>query len=330
LVVDRGNGGAVSGAAKTRTARWKKVAAAAAGVVVVVAAVVIAVHVATNPGSTGPNSVGPPSGANSGKTCPIAATSGDATTAIQTAIEGCASGGTVRLAAGVYAISSHFTVKSGETITGAGPTSTFIVQHARQNIFQITAPGVTIENLNLNTATYNASAPVAKNPDPGVLYSNASHTSVISVTGETGSGFGMRVVGPNPCSEYPTIDTVMMNINMTTTGKGGFAAVDVDCTNGAQLSNITIHGGILALYKDENVTLNGEDFTPGPDSISCEPAAYITGPATNITIADLTSSGAGVIVKQPASAIVTRAITAGSGCLAITNKAAPPGKSVSS
>jgi hypothetical protein len=327
LVVDRGNGGAVSGAAKTRTARWKKVAAAAAGVVVVVAAVVIAVHVATNPGSTGPNSVGPPSGANSGKTCPIAATSGDATTAIQTAIEGCASGGTVRLAAGVYAISSHFTVKSGETITGAGPASTFIVQHARQNIFEITSPRVTIENLNLNTATYNATAPVLKNPDPGVLYSNASHTTITNVTGEAGSGFGMRIVGPNPCYQYPTVGTAITNVNMTTTGKGGFAAVDVDCTNGAQLSNITIHGGILALYQDENVTLNNEQFTPGPDAMSCEPAAYVTGPATNITVSNVSSSAAGVVVKQPATGIATRNVTAGSGCSAIINRAAPPGKS---
>jgi hypothetical protein len=325
-VDDKASGNAVPGTAKMKTARWKKVAAAAAGVVVVVAGVLIAVHIVTTPSSTSPNGGAPPSGANSGKTCPVAVTSGDATTAIQTAIQNCASGGTVTLAAGVYAVSSHFTVKSAETITGAGPASTFIVQHARQNIFEITAPGVTIENVNLNTATYNATAPVAKNPDPGVLFSNASHTSVINVTGETGSGFGMRVVGPNPCYQFPTVGTVMKNINMTTTGKGGFAAVDVDCTNGAQLANITIHGGILALYKDENVTLNGEVFTPGPDSISCEPAAYITGPANNITIADVTSSGAGVVVKQPTTAIVTRAITAGTGCLAITNKAAPPGK----
>jgi hypothetical protein len=329
--VDHNNSGdAAPSAAAMRVTRWKKVAAAAAGTVVVVAGGVIAVHVATTPGSTSPITGVPPSGANSGKTCPVAATNGDPTSAIQMAIQNCASGGTVSLAAGTYAVSSHFTVKSAETIKGAGPSATFIVQHARQNIFQVTAAGVTIENLNLNTATYNASAPVAKDPDPGVLFSNASHTSIIDVTGETGSGFGMRVVGPNPCSDYPTVDTVMTNINMTTTGKGGFAAVDVDCTNGAQLSNITIHGGILALYKDENVTLSGEDFTPGPDSISCEPAAYITGPATNITIADVTSSGAGVIVKQPTSAIVTRAITAGTGCVAITNKAAPPGQSVAS
>jgi hypothetical protein len=217
-------------------------------------------------------------------------------------------------------------VRAAETITGAGPTLTFIVQHGKQNIFQITSPYVTIENLNLNTATYNTTAPVLKNPNPGVLYSGASHTSIINVTGETGSGFGMRVTGPNPCAGYPTTDTVVSNVNMTTTGKGGFASVDVDCTNGARLSSITIHGGILALFKDENVTLTGESFTPGAQNTPCEPAVYLTGPATNITVSEVTSQGAGVEVKQPASSVAIRAVTAAAGCQAIINRAAPPPK----
>ena len=138
---DKNSDDVAPAAAAMKTARWKRVAGAAAGAVIVVTAVVIAVHVATtsNPGV-------PPPGANSGKTCPVAATNGDPTTAIQTAIQNCASGGTVSLAAGTYAVSSRLTVKSPETIKGAGSTSTFIVQHSRQNIFQITAPGVTIED----------------------------------------------------------------------------------------------------------------------------------------------------------------------------------------
>jgi hypothetical protein len=322
------NGIVASGAPHDTSSRSKKialVAAAAAAVVVVVAGVVLFLRVATTtPGS----SYAPAStGINVGETCAVAASTGDSTNAIQAAIQACGGGGTVELAAGDYSVTAHFVINSPETITGAGPASTFIVQHARQNIFEITSPRVTIENLNLNTATYNATAPVLKNPDPGVLYSNASHTTITNVTGEAGSGFGMRIVGPNPCYQYPTVGTAITNVNMTTTGKGGFAAVDVDCTNGAQLSNITIHGGILALYQDENVTLNNEQFTPGPDAMSCEPAAYVTGPATNITVSNVSSSAAGVVVKQPATGIATRNVTAGSGCSAIINRAAPPGKS---
>lgn len=272
-----------------------------------------------------PNTVAPAHVPNSGKTCPVAIMTPDSTTPIETAIQACAGGGTVRLTAGIYAISGRLSIKAAETITGAGPTLTFIVQHGRQNIFQITSSWVTVENLNLNTATYNAGPPLLKNPDPGVLNSNASHTSIINVAGEAGSGFGMRVTGSNPCANYPTMGTRVSNVNMTTTGKGGFAAVDVDCTNGAQLSNITIHGGILALFKDENVTLNGESFNPGSQNTPCEPAVYITGPASNITVSDVISLGGGVEVKQPTNSIAIHAVTATTGCSQIINRAAPAG-----
>jgi hypothetical protein len=173
---------------------------------------------------------------------------------------------------------------------------------------------VTIENLNLNTATYNPGPPILKNPKPGVLFSNSSHTTIRNVTGEAGTGFGMRVTGPNPCYSYQTVGTVISNVDMTTQGVGGFAAVDVDCTNGAQLTNITIHGGILALFEDENVTLSHEVFTPGSANIACEPAAIVTGPANNIDISDVTSSGGGIRVKQPASSVVIHTVAVRPGC----------------
>jgi hypothetical protein len=312
----------IDAAGQATSVRRRKVLVAATAVALA-AAVAVAVFIVT---MSHPTSTTPPPGTHSGKTCPVAISTADSTNAIQTAIQDCAGGGTVSLAAGVYAISSHLPVRAAETITGAGPTSTFIVQHGKQNIFEITSSYVTIENLNLNTATYNASAPVLKNPNPGVLYSGAGHTSIINVTGEAGSGFGLRVTGPNPCAGYPTTGTVLSNINMTTTGKGGFAAVDVDCTNGARLSNITIHGGILAMFKDENVTLTGETFTPGPQNTRCEPALYITGPATNITVTKVQSQGGGVEVKQPATSIAIHAVSAVTGCQAIINHAAPSPK----
>jgi hypothetical protein len=246
--------------------------------------------------------------------CPVAAAPADSTAALQAAIKACAGGGTVALGAGTFAISSNLPVRAAEVITGAGANATFIVQHGQVNIFQITAPGVTIENLNLDTATYNPGPPILNNPKPGVLFSNSSHTSIINVTGEAGTGFGMRVTGPSPCASYPTTGTVISNVNMTTQGVGGFAAVDVDCTNGAQLSNITIHGGILALFRDENVTLSHELFTPGALNITCEPAAIVTGPSNSIDISDVTSSGGGVRVRQAVSALVMQAIAVRPGC----------------
>ena len=155
--------------------------------------------------------------------------SGDVTAALQSAVN---AGGTVTISAGTCALSNDIAVTHAVTVEGAGATSTFLVQHARKNIFQITAPGVTVEDVNLDTRTFNPGVPpIPKNPVPGVLFSNSSDTSVIDVTGEAGTGFGMRVTGPNPCYHVPD-DTgrCISGVDMSTNGTGGFASVDVDCT----------------------------------------------------------------------------------------------------
>jgi hypothetical protein len=199
-------------------------------------------------------------------------------------------GGTVNIGAGTCALSGRIPVRRSVVIDGAGAQATFLVQHASSNIFQIVAAGVTVENLNLDTRTFNNTPPVRKSPNPAVLFSNASNTSIINVDAEAGSGFGLRVTGPNPCETYQTTGTVVRNLNVLTSGVGGFAALDIDCTNGATLSNITIHGGILALFMDENVALTNEDYHGDNPSFKCQPAWFITGPSHNIAIGNVTSS----------------------------------------
>jgi hypothetical protein len=115
----------------------------------------------------------------------------------------------------------------------------------------------------------------------------------MNVTAETGSGFGMRLTGSNPCYAFPITGSVVSNVTMTNHGTGGFAAVDIDCQNGARLSNITIHGGILALFNDTNTVLNTETYY---GVARCQPAWFVTGPASNIVIENVVSySGFGVI-----------------------------------
>jgi hypothetical protein len=218
--------------------------------------------------------------------------------AIQAAVNaaGKQSGAVVTIPAGVCALFGRVAVggANGITIEGAGAASTFLVQHADSNIFQITSPGNTVEAMNLNTATYNPGyVPIPKNPVPAVLFSNADNTTVTNITAETGTGFGMRLTGPKPCYTFPITGSVVSNIIMVNHGTGGFAAVDIDCQNGARLSNINIHGGILALYNDENTVLNGEVYY-GVNA--CQPAWFVTGPANNILIENVvTYSGGGVI-----------------------------------
>jgi hypothetical protein len=82
-------------------------------------------------------------------------------------------------------------------------------------------------------------------------------------------------------------------VTMINHGIGGFAAVDIDCQNGARLSNINIHGGILALFNDANTVLNTEVYY---GINRCQPAWFVTGPANNILIENVvTYAGAGVI-----------------------------------
>lgn len=225
--------------------------------------------------------------------CNVAA--GASASVVQAAVNSCS---TVALASGTYAWNAHVDItKPNVTVDGAGVSSTLIVQHARVNIFQITAPGTTIENLSVDTGTYNPGVPpVLKNPVPGTIFSAQSNTHIINVASKAGTGFGIRITGPNPCDTYKTTGTVVSNVSSTNTGKGGFTALDIDCSNGAQLSNVTINGDYIAFYQDENVTLNGENYTAGPyEQGSCGADWYVTGPANNIAISNvITHNGKGI------------------------------------
>jgi hypothetical protein len=238
-----------------------------------------------------------------GKICPVVARASAAT--IQAAVNSCADG-TVDLAAGFYALTDHVVVSSSEVITGAGPTLTFLVQHARMNIFRISAPGVTVESMNLNTATFNPGRPpILKNPVPGVLFSAQSHTAIINVTAEVGTGFGMRITGRSPCPSFGTTGTIVSNVNVTNSGTGGFTALDVDCTNGATITNVVIHGDYLALYQDENVVVNGLTVTPGPYEQRCGAPVYVTGPSNHILLENVLSHGGRIITHATRNGEVT-------------------------
>jgi hypothetical protein len=244
---------------------------------------------------------------------------GASVTTIQAAINSCALGGTVVFAAGTYDLTNRLSVRSTETITGAGPTATFLVQHARFNIFQISADGVTIENMNLDTGTYNPGIPPQQgNPVPSVLFSDHNFTSVINVTAKAGSGFGMRITGPNPCQSFQTHGTVVSNVDVTNSGTSGFTALDIDCTNGAALSGITIHGDYLALYMDENVVINGMDYTADPyEAGKCGNDVYVTGPSNQVLLENIVTHNGKAFQHATQYGTVTN--------LTITNEVYAPG-----
>jgi hypothetical protein len=198
--------------------------------------------------------------------------------------------GTVTIGAGSCWLSDNIAVRVPVTIAGAGPAATFLVQHADADIFGITAPNVTISGLNLDTATYHPGVPpVPGNPAPPVIYASASHTSVLDVTAETGTGYGLRIVGPAPCYTYPTQGTVIRNLVMSNHGSAGFAAVDLSCTNGVTVTNLTVNpGGIVAVYKDENVFVDTEHYISA--NRPCQSALELTS-GTNFTIRNIYGGG---------------------------------------
>lgn len=234
----------------------------------------------------------------------------DVTSQLRSAVSG---GGTVTLSSGTCALSGNIPIRTAVTVNGAGATMTHLIQHAASNIFQITGDGVTIENLDMNTATFHPGVPpVKKSPVSATLFSTGNGTTLLNVDSEAGTGFGMRFTGPSPCSSYQRSGLTLTNVNSTNTGQGGFTALDVDCHNGAILNQITITGDYIAFFQDENVILAGEQYTPG--SKSCQFAVYVTAPSHNIAI-DSVSGGGGV--KQagsPLTNITTSNISKASGC----------------
>jgi hypothetical protein len=214
------------------------------------------------------------------------------TTTLQNAINNAGAGGTVTIAAGTCALTNRLTIWKAVTLNGAGATATNLIQHSAVNIVQINVPGVTVSNLLLDTATFNPGQGVQGHPKPAVLFSAQSNTTIRNVTALAGSGFGMRISGSSPCPNYSTHGTVVDHLTISNSGTGGFASLDIDCTNGATLSNITIHGNYIALYQDTNVTLTNETYTP--QAKPCQVPWYLTGPSSNITIDHVAGGGKGI------------------------------------
>lgn len=247
----------------------------------------------------------------------------DDTAALQTAVS---RGGLVTIGPGTCALTGHISVRQpGTVIGGAGPTQTFLVQHNtccpghNENIFDITADNVTVRDMNLDTATFDPGTPCANNCGTvasGVLYSGGvNNTHVSDVVAKAGAGYGMRFVGGHAsCTSRTTIGPTLTNITVTSTGKGGYAAVDVSCNTGASLTGITIHGGILAFYEDSDASLNGETFTPGPNNIPCEPAFEVHGTDVNIAIQNVVSHGGPGRVKLGATNVTVTNQTVLSAC----------------
>jgi hypothetical protein len=119
--------------------------------------------------------------------------------------------------------------------------------------------------------------------------------------------FDIRVLSPKPNScnlnssapgytgdTYATGNTVK-NVSVSGEGFGYNDDLDFSCQHNGTLSNIVDTGWGTAIYIDENVTVNGYIFRPGPRKRTYP--GYVITDSRDITINDFTTSGNGGVIS---------------------------------
>jgi hypothetical protein len=156
---------------------------------------------------------------------------------------------------------------------------------------------VTVQNLTVDTQTYNAGIPLRR---------NANNTTSRSVRVLAGSQtFGLQYAGP--CTQAKPAKGKQLNLAPQRTGNivddaiindlgyAGNDGLDTSCQKNATVSNINLTGDQMTVYMDSNLTVNNFAFTPGPQN---NPHGFhIAGPGDHITINGYRSSGGGGIIE---------------------------------
>ena len=119
--------------------------------------------------------------------------------------------------------------------------------------------------------------------------------------------FDIRILSPKPKScnlnssapgytgdTYATGNTVK-NVSVSGEGFGYNDDLDFSCQHDGTLSNILDTGWGTAIYIDENVTVNGYTFRPGPRKPNYP--GYVITDSRDITINDFTTSGQGGVIS---------------------------------
>ncbi len=253
----------------------------------------------------------------------------DSTSAVRAAIAACAASSgpnTVYFPAGTYAIadtgSGNPTLQvSGPNpviLNGAGRDSTRLVEHVGtantatcpgggnlpgpgcpvKSLLGVSVDGSTVENLTLDTATYNAGTSLGSTANNGTF----RHLRVLH--GSVASGyFPIYFPGPAGASRATPLyntgnivdDLVLVDSICDDSFSFSFQA-------NATISNVQHTGSRLALYIDRAVTVTNYSYTPGSQTCGgSKQGFYITAPSSNITITGFTSSGAGGVIGPGSS-----------------------------
>lgn len=224
----------------------------------------------------------------------------DATNAVAAAISAAQGngGGTVYFPAGVYAFSLklkspassiqiHGTVPV--TLEGAARGTTSLVEHvADQSLLSVRTDGTAIEDLTLDTQTFGGGYAIGVQANNTVL----QQAAVVGGPNE----FALYYQGPakaTPTSpSYNTGNQILDTIVNDQYQGDGFS---FSFQENGLIQNLTHTGSRLALYVDDNVTVDGDSYTPGTQAGATN-GFWITPPSTGITINNFVTSGAGGVI----------------------------------
>lgn len=165
----------------------------------------------------------------------------------------------------------------------SNPKTVFVFEQTTGNVFA----GLTVD-----AQTYNAGDPVHD-------YGNATTIERATFLGaHNANAFALRVTAV--CNHQDGVHrsgNLVHDIILSGEGTGGNADLDFSCQWNGRVSNITDTGWGMAIYIDQNVTVDNYAFTPGTYEKSA-PGWYVTD-SDYITLNNFVTSGLGGIIKNP-------------------------------
>jgi len=179
-------------------------------------------------------------------------------------------------------------------------------------VFTKNANYAVFNNLTVDARTYNAGT---------ALHDSANHTLIENSTFlGANNGTGGAGTSSNPsihnvfdlqlgtvCNANPSrsnyfgkvfrSDNVVSNVTVIGGGQGGNDDLDLSCQNNDQISNIHDNGWGIGMYLDQNMTINGDQYSFSNNKLP-HFGWYITD-GHNITINNFTTQGPGGYISSP-------------------------------
>ncbi|MHB8453686.1 MAG: glycosyl hydrolase family 28-related protein [Acidiferrobacterales bacterium] len=224
-------------------------------------------------------------------------------------------GGTVYFPPGTYLVgasatsgSSSLSISSGPSITlaGAGMTrSTLVETDSAEDLLDMHVDGMVVEDLGFNTALYGAGHCV------GAIANNITLERVNLVDGSR--AFSVYLAGPAGASASNLIyNTGNQILDSTITDSINDDSLSFSYQQNGAIRNIIHTGSRLALFMDQNVTVNDYQYAPdssGSQSASVQNGFYITPPTSGVTIRNFVSSGQGGVIGPNSAGRISSNIT---------------------